>query len=230
MNYFSHIGQDRWVSEVLRGKRDGYFLDFGTFDGINHSNTFYLEKYLGWRGICVEPNPYFYAATCAVRNCITVNAALWPESRQSLEFCDAHGLSSLALFKDADTNAALRGKITRKVINVDTINPNELLDRFAAPALIDYMSLDVEGGELGVLQSLDLKRYRIALATIEHNHNVEKKAAVREYLAPFGYEVLECYNDDYFFHPGILKELGGPIMAPAEALKLVKGTYKLREY
>ena len=230
MNYFSHIGQDRWVNEVLRGRRNGYFLDFGTFDGVNHSNTFYFEKYLGWKGICVEPNPLYYADACAVRNCITVNAALWPKSRQSLEFFDAHGLSSLVQFKDTDSNAELRGKFAKKIISVDTINPTELLDRFAAPSLIEYMSLDVEGCELDVLQSLDLKRYRIALATIEHNHNLEKQAGVRKHLADFGYEAMECYNDDYFFHPSVLKELGGPLQAPAEALRLVKDSYKIRDY
>lgn len=56
MEYYSHIGQDKWVAETFRRARGGYFLDFGAFDGITTSNTIVLEKELGWTGICVEPN------------------------------------------------------------------------------------------------------------------------------------------------------------------------------
>ena len=156
MNYISHIGQDRWVAETLAHKRGGYFLDFGGFDGLMHSNTFYLERFLNWRGVLVEPNPAPYASACAVRSCITINAALWSKSRESLQFTDSHGLSSIVEFQDNDSNATLRKEISQGILNVDTINPTELLGRFSAPKLIDYMSLDVEGAELAVLEALDL--------------------------------------------------------------------------
>jgi hypothetical protein len=51
---FSQIGQDEFVIEVLRGKKYGTFLDVGCADFQNISNTYYLEKELGWRGIGID--------------------------------------------------------------------------------------------------------------------------------------------------------------------------------
>jgi FkbM family methyltransferase len=221
-DFTSHLGQDAWVAGVFRHKRSGYFLDFGALDGQLTSNSFYLEKCLGWSGICVEPNPGSYAALCKSRNCITANVALWPESRQSLRFLDAHGLSCFAHLVDDDSNAKTRREITRQEINVDTLNPTELLDRFAAPHLIEYMSLDVEGAEMDVLGALDLDKYKIALMTIEHSENAERKAALIEYLAKFGYEFINCYYDAYFFNRSILSAIGefaDPVLVAEDVAK-----------
>lgn len=228
MHFTSHIGQDQWVVEVYKYKRSGYFLDFGAFDGLLTSNTFYLEKYLGWTGVCVEPNPLFYAGVCAVRNCICMNVALWVESRQSIEFLDAHGLSSLASHRDADNNAGLREAATRRLINVDTINPMELLKRFSAPGFIEYMSLDVEGVEFDVLKEIDLQEYNIGMMTIEHNHQDDKRSAIREYLDGFGYEVIGHHNDDFFYSKSILDAItNGDYRDPVEAYLKVEAEFKI---
>jgi len=229
MHFVSHTGQDQWAVETLRGKRSGYFLDFGGFDGLQISNTFYMEKFLGWKGILVEPNPVPYSSSCALRSCITINAALWNESRQSLQFMNSHGLSSIIEYKDCDVNSEKRNSINEGIIEVDTINPTELLDRFKAPKLIDFMSLDVEGAELVVLQAIDLTRYRIALMAIEHNNEREKQNAIREHLSNFGYEVIGHHNDDLFFNRVILNELtGNNYTDPVEVQKRILNVYNIR--
>lgn len=231
MHYISHIGQDRWVAETLNHKRCGFFLDFGGFDGLMHSNTFYLEKFLNWKGILVEPNPLPYSSACAVRSCITINAALWSNSRESLKFTDSHGLSSIVEFQNNDSNSELRKRISKGIFEIDTINPNELLKRFSVPKLIDYMSLDIEGAELTVLKALDLNFYKIALMSIEHNHEKEKQMAIRKYLEQYDYEVIEHRNDDLFFNINILSEItNGNFTSPQKAQKNVIENYRLVEY
>ena len=209
MIYYSHIGQDQWVSEVFRYKRNGFFLDFGSLDGVLTNNTYVLETDLRWHGICVEANPTYYPAVCSSRRVITVNAALWPQSRESIEMLDAHGLSSVTKYSSADKVGPLRAQISRRRFHVDTINPTELLDRFSAPTLIDYMSLDVEGCELDVLEALDLSRYKFGLMTIEHGEVRERQSLIRNLLLPLGYEVLERFYDDWFYHPEHLSLLAG---------------------
>src|SRR5689334_13139538 len=39
------------------GSRGGIFVEAGANDGLSQSNTAYLEFYLGWRGLLVEPIP-----------------------------------------------------------------------------------------------------------------------------------------------------------------------------
>jgi len=231
MLYMSHIGQDKWVSDVYKNKKGGFFLDFGGFEGIMHSNTFFLEKVENWDGIIVEPNPVPYRSICKTRTCISVNAALWSESRQSLRFLDAHGLSSFQEYADTDSNAELRKTITKQSIHVDTINPTELLERFLAPEFIEYMSLDIEGAELAVLKCIDLNKFKIGLMSIEHNNEKRKKNKIRTYLKDFGYSAVEHRNDDLFFNHDILNYItNGDYNNPVEIQKNVINSYRMIEY
>jgi FkbM family methyltransferase len=231
VEYLSHIGQDRWVIEVTGGKRGGYFLDFGAFDGLTISNTFQLEKCFGWRGICVEANPRFFVDVCALRSAVAVNAALWPASRQVVGLLDAHGLSSLEAFADDDIMAETRRSVTQQLIMVETLNPTEILDRYGAPTYIDYLSLDIEGGELMVLEHLDLDRYHIALITLEHNHHEARREGARRHLEPIGYEYVEIRNEDWYYHPGHLHAAGltQAHVDPAAIADTILREYRIRE-
>lgn len=54
MKSYSQAGQDLFVNAVLEGKRDGIFLDVGCSHPIELSNTYALEKELGWTGILLD--------------------------------------------------------------------------------------------------------------------------------------------------------------------------------
>ena len=143
-----------------------------------------------------------------------------------------YGLSSLEQFKDVDVNAQKRAEATNEVIQVDTLNPTELLRRFKAPKLIDYLTLDVEGAELDVLQAMDLNEYAIALMTIEHNHDTPRKEKIRQHLAQYGYECFQNRNDDYFFHRQHLARLlppGQPASDPVAIFKRIDSIYRIGE-
>lgn len=57
MDSFSQAGQDRWVIETLKGKRDGSFLDLGCWHPTELNNTWLLERDYGWGGISMDRNP-----------------------------------------------------------------------------------------------------------------------------------------------------------------------------
>ena len=62
--FFSSKSQDKWiVQEVFNYKKNGYFLDLAATNGISENNTFYLEKKLNWKGLCIEPNKKFFKKT-----------------------------------------------------------------------------------------------------------------------------------------------------------------------
>ena len=54
MTYHSQAGQDKFILNVLKKKRNGTFLELGAHDPININNTYTLEKDFGWKGIMVE--------------------------------------------------------------------------------------------------------------------------------------------------------------------------------
>ena len=56
----SQARQDDFVVSVLGGKKGGCWLELGGNHPITISNTYYLEKELGWSGITVEMDPKWH--------------------------------------------------------------------------------------------------------------------------------------------------------------------------
>jgi len=52
--YLGQANQDKFVLNVLKEKRNGYFLEIGSNDPIDINNTYTLEKNYSWKGIMVE--------------------------------------------------------------------------------------------------------------------------------------------------------------------------------
>ena len=57
------------VEYILKNKKPGYFVEIGALDGRVCSQTHYLEHIENWKGIVVEPNPYWHAGLKWIRNC-----------------------------------------------------------------------------------------------------------------------------------------------------------------
>jgi hypothetical protein len=51
------------------------------------------------------------------------------------------------------------------------VSLNDLLHQHAAPARFEYLSIDTEGSEFDILQSLDFARFRPRIITVEHNYS-----------------------------------------------------------
>jgi FkbM family methyltransferase len=162
-------GQDRWVMlDVLPSKRKGFFLDLAAADGVTHSNTHVLEKWFGWTGICIEPNPAYFAELKTRRRCI-VDPSVVSDCREKVRFRIDNGQLGGVVADDTDNNPRVRGAqlAQAEIIVLEAFPLNEILDRHHAPRVIDYFSLDVEGCEERVLRTLDFRRYQFRSLTVE---------------------------------------------------------------
>ena len=56
METYSQQDKDLFVSKLLDGKRDGYFLQIGSDDSVIINNTYSLEKNYNWSGLIVDYN------------------------------------------------------------------------------------------------------------------------------------------------------------------------------
>ena len=52
--YNSREGQDQFIVNILNHKKNGYFLEIGSYDAVDGNNTYVLEKIYNWKGLMVE--------------------------------------------------------------------------------------------------------------------------------------------------------------------------------
>ena len=63
------------IQHFFKDKKDGVFVDIGAHDGVLLSNTYFFEKHLGWKGICIEPIPEIFNQLKANRKPYVFKAA-----------------------------------------------------------------------------------------------------------------------------------------------------------
>jgi FkbM family methyltransferase len=202
----SQIFQDLFVSYVLGGKTGGFFCEFGATDGLSLSNTAYLERALGWIGICAEPARGWHEALARNRPGARIETqCVWSRSGQTLAFTesDKREYSTIGSFSHSDGHAKKRADANR--YEVHTISLNDLLAKHAAPADFDYLSMDTEGSELEILASLDFQRFRPRVITVEHNF-MPNRLRIHALLQAQHYQRVlpECSQfDDWYLAPGL---------------------------
>ena len=172
--------QDLWVLYETEMLNNGYFVEFGAFDGIVHSNTLILEQKFGWSGLLAEPNPDVASTLQANRTAIIDTRCVWSTSGEILQLLVTADpeLSTIDDRASQDTHSACRRESSRRV-PVETVSLSDLLDRYEVPAVVDYLSVDTEGTELELLTSFDWSRRKIGLVSVEHNHRADERSLDR---------------------------------------------------
>jgi FkbM family methyltransferase len=190
--YYSQIGQDKWVHSVLGNKRNGYFIELGACDGVHLSNTLFFERTLGWNGICIEPNDTYLEKLKSNRKCNVSNELVYSVEGKKVEFAMCNEVSGII-----DENIGPFTNKTRSMTKITTTLGN-ILDKFNAPTVIDYLSLDVEGQEYNILSTFSFDKYKFRCITVEHNAphiGPKHQIRIRELLESKGYTFVKG-NDD----------------------------------
>jgi len=182
--YYSQIGQDAFLNrELFHEKEGGFFVDVGATDGLHFSNTLFFEKSMKWKGICIEPNPIEFAKLSkSDRTCIKENYAISAKEGET-EFLaiDGYGKGLSGIIETYDPRHLQRidreiqgHNSTKHVFKVKTIRLQKLFDLHDI-TYVDYCSIDVEGAELQVLESIDYDKTYIKCFSIENNYGLEKE-------------------------------------------------------
>ena len=205
MKYYSQVGQDKFLNEkYFKNKKNGIFIDVGAHDGITGNNSYFFEKELGWTGICIEPLPLIYKKLKKNRNSININCAVDVLDGET-EFIENKGwtqmLSGILKYYDKrhfqrrDKEIKIRGGKTN-IINVETFTLKTICDTHNIKK-IDYLSIDVEGGELSVIQSIDFNKVFIDIIGFEDNYP-DISPLIIEYLQNNNYEFVQKHKFDIF--------------------------------
>lgn len=189
LGYSSQFGQDVLLDAFFTGigVRRGVFVDVGAHNGVTGSNTHFFEQVRGWRGICIEPLPGPFAQLEASRSARCINCAVGDtEGQQEFLAVEGYGEMLSGLIDEMDPRhiARIEADIaewggSKQIVTVPVRRLDEILDDCGIDS-IDLMSLDVEGGELSVLRSLDLARTPVLALAVE---NGAADDSVARYLA-----------------------------------------------
>ena len=166
----SQLRQDLFVLSQLNFKKKGFFVEFGAADGFKLSNTYILEKNFNWKGIISEPAKIFHKKLTLNRHCVIEKRIIWKVSNQNLKFKETSipDLSTISKFSNSDNWSKRRGK-KYKQYNLNTISLIDLLKKYKAPKVIDYLSIDTEGSEFEILKNFNFSMFTFKIITCEHN-------------------------------------------------------------
>ncbi|KAK8378453.1 hypothetical protein O3P69_011159 [Scylla paramamosain] len=208
--------------EELYGKKltqPGTFLEAGAYDGEFLSNTLYLEHDFNWRGLLVEANPVFFEQllwkrrkSYAINVCLNTkpfpsketfltgsaqpkdtnhlvnqNSADQPSRDPLMEQHISLGSSGLMEYKHNDTQV---GSVTE----VQCV-PLYTVIRALGRTHIDFLSLDVEHAEMGILDTVPWGEISFTVMAIEHTTQDD----LVSYLDQRGYQHVGSFLEDHIF-------------------------------
>ncbi len=191
---FSQAGEDLVVRYFCehRGISRITYLDIGANDPFRHNNTylFYRER---CRGVLVEPNPDYGELLRSARpEDKTLVAGIGTTRAHEAEFY-VMSFSALSTFSRDQAERAMKamsGRVKiRKVIKVPLLNINDVMaEHFkGAPT---FVSIDTEGMDLAILQTVDFARFRpkIILAETLEVGTLKTISEIARFMEDQGYE------------------------------------------
>ena len=180
VNSYSQYGEDLVIDGILENKKTGFYVDIGANDPslLNNTRRFYNK---GWSGINIEPNPILYKKLIEQRpRDINLNVGIGMETGElPFYILSADTLSSFS-FRDAKRNCKVFKERIVETINIPIHPIVQIFEKYVGGKKIDLLSIDVEGFELGILESNNWDRYRPHIILIELHHHTRDILAYLE--------------------------------------------------
>ena len=187
--HYSQNNEELIIRDFFNDRRGGVFLDVGAYDYQKLSNTYFLEKNLGWTGVAIDAQQEF--------------AQGYAEHRPGTQFfafyiSDKSDEKAKFFVPPNRKNIGSGHEIVAKqeeqyeTIEVQTITLNDLLAK-TETTKIDFMNMDIELHEPAALAGFDIGKYKPDLVCIEFHPQVRQQ--ITDYMDQHGYVPIEQYYD-----------------------------------
>lgn len=207
MRFFSQQGEDMYVLKHFINQQtdDGIFVEVGALDGIMYNNTAFLESEMGFTGVLIEPSRHTYPKlSCSRPECICINKAI-SNSDGIVTFHDDWAMSGiLESLPSGHIQNPQHGKGEHYTVQKTTLQ--KVLKK-GRVSYIDFMSIDVEGGELEVLQGMDWSIPVYVICIELDGHSPEKDEKCRSILRENGFDFHVKLNvNEFYVNPAYFRK------------------------
>jgi len=175
---------------IFDGKENGFFIELGANDGLSASNTAYLEKERGWKGVLIEPSLKGYEL-CKINR---------PGSISCNYACVSNDYKEEYIYGDFEFNSLMGSvgglrTLTNSLTKVRASTLENILTELGLTDhdTIDLLSLDTEGYELNILKGLNLNKYRPSYILVEVY--VDQMNSIFSYLEEHQYRLHSNFTN-----------------------------------
>lgn len=201
---YSQEGEDIILDKLFGQQAKGFYIDVGAHHPMRFSNTYSFYR-RGWCGINIDAMPSSMLAFKKSRpRDINLEMAILKE-RGSLKYYQFNepALNGFSVNLSEQRNGLGSFKIIG-VVEMEGVPLGEVLEKYMPANIrqIDFMSVDVEGLDLEVLQSNDWERFRPKVILVELLSSSLSSIAsdpVYKFLAEHGYSVFAKAVQTVFF-------------------------------
>jgi FkbM family methyltransferase len=194
---YAQAGEDLILAllfRILKIEKPRY-LDLGAHHPTYLSNTYFFYR-VGSQGVCVEPDPVLCQNIKRKRpQDICLNVGVTATETQKMDFYVMSARSLSTFSRDiAETYASYGQQKIEKILSIDCIPINTLVRQYFSAGL-DFVSLDIEGKDLEILQALDFSMIRpkvfcLETLTYTENHSEEKITSIIDFMVEKDYMVF----------------------------------------
>lgn len=198
--YYSQYGEDLVIDEFFNNRK-GTILDLGANDGVTFSNSrAFLES--GWSGVLVEASPITFKKLSELykhsSDVYCIEKCLSDVKRKTNFYHNTYHpipgggdnqdiLSTIV--ESSYQRTAGWGTFTNFEIDCDTL---DVVLKSVPFKKFEYVTIDIEGMDLQVLQQMDLNDLGVELLLIEHNGGIREE--VIEYCSKYNLNKILLEN------------------------------------
>ena len=201
---YSHWGIDLIITKLLNSKNKGIYIDVGCHHPFLNNHSYLLYK-SGWEGINIDIDynsidmfNFFRKSDVNIQTAVT-------DHKGEVDLFFYHNRAAKnTISKEFGSDAK-----EQKKINSDTLN-NIIENSKFKNSKIDFVSIDVEGNEMNVLNGFNLKKYKPKLILLEFILPNKKEfyekdiseittSEVYKFLIKNDYKLINWNHDDLLF-------------------------------
>ena len=202
-NYcYGQDGEDLILNRMLDYQATGFYVDVGAHHPMRFSNT-YLFYRRGWKGINIDAQPGSMAPFRKFRP-RDINLEVGVDIAKDFLLFHQFNEPALNTFdtEEANRKAKLPYRIIKQIM-VPVRRLDSILDQYLPDGVnIDFMTVDAEGKDIGILKSNNWDRYRprfVLAETLRTELTKISACPLVGFMKSVGYlPVAKAYNTTFF--------------------------------